>query len=136
MLLPESRHATELIEVVRLAGTMEPATSPDLPGRTVAVWAADEAAGALELMLALPPGERARCFLPGWGIRAHGPAEEPLFLAAICFRCNGVRVWSPPAPGATRTDGFHPIDGQSPPARELLRRFRATEPAPVRWLRR
>ncbi|MEU1616251.1 hypothetical protein ABZ479_02990 [Streptomyces sp. NPDC005722] len=36
----------------------------------------------------MPEGERARCFVPGYAVRAHS-AHEVLFEVALCFGCDG-----------------------------------------------
>ena len=121
MLLPPTRAETELIEVVRIADPARHLTSRELTGDTVAIWAEDEAEEALALVADLPGDELYRCFLPGWGIRAHG-ADDRLFEIAFCFRCHGARIWGR---GVTAEQRHQTFDAQSPAARELLSRFRA-----------
>ncbi|MEU7579805.1 hypothetical protein AB0B50_19625 [Streptomyces sp. NPDC041068] len=121
MLLPLSHAKSELVEVVRVTDPARHITSEDLTGDTVALWEGDEARQALALIGDLPGGEAYRCFLPGWGIRAHG-TTGPLFEIAFCFRCHGARVWGPDVPAAQQGQTF---DAESPAAGELLRRFRA-----------
>ncbi|MFJ9431644.1 hypothetical protein ACIRQY_18555 [Streptomyces sp. NPDC101490] len=123
MLLPRTRTETEFVEVVRLTAPGH-LTPKGLSGDTVDIWVEHEARRALELIAALPPGEQHRCFVPGWGIRAHGPTD-PLFEIAFCFRCHGARLWGPDLPPALRGQ---PFDADSPAAHELLRRFRARLP--------
>jgi hypothetical protein len=121
MLLPLTHLEAELIEVVRITDPARHLTSRSLEGETVGLWGGGEAREAFELIAGLPAGERHRCFLPGWGIRAHGCAG-PLFEIAFCFRCHGARVWGPDLPAGRRSQAF---DGECPAARELLRRFRS-----------
>ncbi|MEV8319916.1 hypothetical protein AB0Q95_37735 [Streptomyces sp. NPDC059900] len=121
MLLP-SREKTELIEVVRLTDPVVNMASADLIGEDVALWAADEAAEALALMSSIPDDELHRCFMPGWGIRAHGCAGL-LFRMAFCFRCHGARLWGPGVPAEQA--GLQGFASESPAAVDLLRRFRA-----------
>ncbi|MER7495354.1 hypothetical protein ABT033_22450 [Streptomyces pharetrae] len=121
MLLPLTHLEAELIEVVRITDPARHLTSRSLEGETVGLWDGGEAREVFELIAALPTGERHRCFLPGWGIRAHGSAG-PLFEVAFCFRCHGARSWGPDLAAGQRSQAF---DGESPTARELLRRFRA-----------
>ncbi|MFD7975520.1 hypothetical protein [Streptomyces sp. NPDC059071] len=124
MLLPLTPARPELIEVVRITDPVRHLTSGDLSGDTVAIWAGDEIREALDLITDLPGDELYRCFLPGWGIRAHS-ATDQLFEVAFCFRCHGARVWGPDVTAEQRRQTF---DAQSPAARELLRRFRACLP--------
>ncbi|MER5258691.1 MULTISPECIES: hypothetical protein [unclassified Streptomyces] len=121
MLLP-SREKTELIEVVRLADPVVNTASADLIGEDVALWAADEAREALALMAGIPDDELHRCFLPGWGIRAHS-STGLLFRMAFCYRCHGVRLWGPSVP--PEQEGLQGFASESPAALDLLRRFRA-----------
>ncbi|AZM57430.1 hypothetical protein DMA15_03100 [Streptomyces sp. WAC 01529] len=88
------------------------------------MWAGDQAQQALSLIADLPGGELYRCFLPGWGIRAHDSTDQ-LFEIAFCFRCHGARVWGPDLPVEQQAQTF---DAQSPAAMELLRRFRSCLP--------
>ncbi|MFF4114923.1 hypothetical protein [Streptomyces sp. NPDC001714] len=124
MLLPPAHGKTELIEVVRITDPVRHLGSEDLDGDTVAIWEGDQAQQALSLITGLPGSEPYRCFLPGWGIRAHGSAG-PLLEIAFCFRCHGARVWAPALPAEQRGQTF---DAESPAALELLHRFRACLP--------
>lgn len=124
MLLPPTYGKTELMEVVRIDDPLRHVDSEDLAGVTVALWERDRAQQALSLIAGLPSGEQSRCFLPGWGIRAHDTTHQ-LFEIAFCFRCHGARAWGPDLPLARRRQSF---DAESPAALELLRRFRSGPP--------
>lgn len=121
MMLPPVQETTELIEVVRITDPMGHLTSSHLVGDEVAIWEAAEVSGALALIGAVPDSELYRCFVPGWGIRAHG-ATGLLFEIAFCFRCNGARLWGLSVPA--ELEGIQGFDPDSPPALELLDRFR------------
>ncbi|WP_310723334.1 hypothetical protein [Streptomyces sp. N2A] len=124
MLLPLSVAKSELIEVVRITDPARHLMSRDLKGDTVAIWAREQAQQALSLIHDLPGSEMYRCFLPGWGIRAHS-STHPLFEIAFCFRCHGARIWGPDLPATLQSQTF---DAESSAACELLRRFRACTP--------
>ncbi|MFI5681250.1 hypothetical protein [Streptomyces cellulosae] len=124
MLLPLSQGKTELIEVVRITDPARHLSSEDLAGDTAAIWEGDQAQQALSLIADLPGSELYRCFLPGWGIRAHNSTDQ-LFEIAFCFRCHGARVWGPDLSVEQRGQTF---DAESPAALELLRRFRSCLP--------
>ncbi|MFF9819226.1 hypothetical protein [Streptomyces sp. NPDC014006] len=124
MLLPPTHGKTEFIEVVRITDPARHITSEDLVGDTAAIWKGDQAQQALSLITDLPESELYRCFLPGWGIRAHSSTEQ-LFEIAFCFRCHGTRVWGPGLPAEQQGRTF---DAESPAALELLRRFRSCLP--------
>lgn len=124
MLLPLTHPKTELIKVVRITDPMRHLTSADLAGDEVALWEGQQARQALSLIAQLPGSERYRCFIPGWGIRAHG-STDLLFEIAFCFRCHGARVWGRGVPNEQRSQTF---DADGPAGLELLRRFRACTP--------
>ncbi|MFD4598022.1 hypothetical protein ACFWPQ_08275 [Streptomyces sp. NPDC058464] len=124
MLLPPTHGQTELIEVVRITDPVRHLGSEDLAGDTAAVWEGDQARQALSLIAGLPGSEPYRCFLPGWGIRAHS-STDPLFEIAFCFRCHGARIWGPGLPAEQQRQTF---DAASPAALELLHRFRSCLP--------
>ena len=124
MLLPLAHTKTELIEVVRITDPMRHLSSEDLVGDDVAIWEGTLTDEVLALMKDLPGSESYRCFIPGWGIRAHS-ATDLLFQVAFCFRCHGARLWGPSVPAAQ--SGIHSFDADSLPARELLERFRGSE---------
>ncbi|WKX69336.1 hypothetical protein [Streptomyces sp. XD-27] len=124
MLLPLTHLKTDLLEVVRITDPARHLTSEDLVGDAVAIWESDQAQQALTLIADLPGSEMYRCFLPGWGIRAHS-STELLFEVAFCFRCHGARIWGPDVPTEQQGQTFN---AESPTARELLRRFRSCTP--------
>ncbi|WP_406008808.1 hypothetical protein OG440_23825 [Streptomyces sp. NBC_00637] len=126
MRLPPAHDRAELVEVVRIGDPARHLTSRDLAGDVVEVWAGEEVRQLLHLVGELPDSPGYRCFLPGWGIRAHdATGPEPLFEIAFCFRCNGARVWGRDVPEEQRHQDF---EAESPAGRELLRRFRACAP--------
>lgn len=122
MLLPAGEKP-ELIEVVRLTDPVVNMASADLIGEDVALWTADQAREALNLIAAVPDDEIRRCFFPGWGIRAHR-STELLFRIAFCYRCHGARLWGPSVP--PEQEGLQGFASESPAAVDLLQRFRAT----------
>ncbi|MFJ5289571.1 hypothetical protein [Streptomyces sp. NPDC088348] len=124
MLLPPTHGKTELIEVIRITDPVRHLSSEDLVGDTAAIWEGDRAQEALSLITDLPGSEPYRCFLPGWGIRAHNPTGQ-LFEVAFCFRCHGARIWGPDLPVERQGQSF---DAESPAALELLSRFRSCLP--------
>ncbi|MET8720978.1 hypothetical protein [Streptomyces misionensis] len=124
MLLPLTQGKTELIEVVRISDPVRHIRSEDLAGDTAAIWEGDQARQALSLIADLPGSELYRCFLPGWGIRAHSSTDQ-LFEIAFCFRCHGARIRGPGLPVEQRGRIF---DADSPAALELLHRFRPCLP--------
>ncbi|MEU5308454.1 hypothetical protein [Streptomyces sp. NPDC021562] len=124
MQLPLNHGETELIEVVRITDPLRHLSSQDLAGDTAALWEGDQAQQALSLIADLPEGELYRCFLPGWGIRAHSSTRQ-LFEIAFCFRCHGARLWGPGLPAGQQGQTF---DAKSPAARELLDRFSSCLP--------
>ncbi|CAM5228646.1 hypothetical protein SSPIM334S_04453 [Streptomyces spiroverticillatus] len=133
-MLPRAQEKTELIEVVRITDPMGQSTAESLTGREVALWEAEQVTDALALIGSLPDGEVYRCFLPGWGIRAHS-ATGLLFQIAFCFRCHGARLFGPGVSGGmSRIHGF---DADSGPALELLQLFRDSQHGRLgRFLRR
>ncbi|MEU8918418.1 hypothetical protein [Streptomyces nigrescens] len=124
MLLPLTHVKTDLLEVVRITDPAGHLTSEDLAGDAVAIWERDQVQQTLTLIADLPGSEMYRCFLPGWGIRAHS-STDPLFEIAFCFRCHGARIWGPDVPTEQQDQTF---DAASPTARELLCRFRSSTP--------
>jgi hypothetical protein len=121
MLLPAVAAQAELIEVLRINGPMMPFPR-SIPGELIGLWDGEEAARAHTLARELPAGERMRCFVPGYGIRAHD-AGGLLFEIAFCFACNGALCLGPGIPKELR--GIQPFDPDSMPGQELLRRIRA-----------
>ncbi|MYV44279.1 hypothetical protein [Streptomyces sp. SID2888] len=125
MMLPPVQERTELIEVVRITDPMRHLSASNLVGDDVAIWEAAQVSDALTLISSAPDSELRRRFTPGWGIRAHG-ATDLLFQIAFCFHCHGARLWGPGVP--VELDGIHGFDPDSPPALELLQRFRGSAP--------
>ncbi|WP_344322666.1 hypothetical protein [Streptomyces macrosporus] len=111
-----------IVEAVRVADARDALSWRTVPGEGIALWTGEEAADVLALVAALPHGEPARCFSPGYGVRLHTD-DEVVREIAFCFACNRARVVDPGGRG--RSIAF---DGESAPARELLRRFRAADP--------
>ncbi|MFD3655255.1 hypothetical protein [Streptomyces sp. NPDC058620] len=133
MMLPPVQEKTELIEVVRITDPMRHLSAVDLVGDDVAIWESALVKEALALISSAPDSELHRCFIPGWGIRAHS-ATDLVFQIAFCFQCHGARLWGPGVPA--ELDGIHGFDPDSSPALELLERFRGSTPGPLRRLLR
>ncbi|MEW2494788.1 hypothetical protein AB0942_14810 [Streptomyces nodosus] len=131
MMLPPVQEKTELIEVVRITDPMRHLSASDLVGDDVAIWEAAQVSDALTLISSAPDSELHRCFTPGWGIRAHGTTDL-LFQIAFCFHCHGARLWGPGV--SAELDRIHGFDPDSPPALELLQRFRGSAPGRLRRL--
>ncbi|MFC8202111.1 hypothetical protein ACFUTV_43060 [Streptomyces sp. NPDC057298] len=125
MMLPPGQEKTELLEVVRITDPRRHHNAEDLVGDEVAIWEAAQVSDALALISSVPAGELHRCFIPGWGIRAHS-ATDLLFQIAFCFQCHAARLWGPGVPA--ELDGIHGFDPDTLPALELLRRFRDSAP--------
>jgi hypothetical protein len=112
MLLPAVAGQTELIEAIRITSwTMSPFPR-SVPGEEIGLWAGEDVEQILALIRELPEGIRMRCFTPGYEI-------------AFCFACNGTLLLGPDIPEGLR--GIQLFDPDSPPGKELLRRFRACE---------
>lgn len=107
MMLPPVHEKTELIEVVRITDPLRHYGAEDLVGDDVAIWEAAQVGETLTLIGSMPDSELYRCFNPGWG----------------------VRLWGPGVPG--ELTGIHTFDPDSPPALELLQRFRDSAPGPT-----
>lgn len=115
-----------LVEALRVGDPLGHASwSRTVPGEEPDLWDGDEAAELLGLVAALPAGERMRCFAPRYGLRLH-TAGGGVRDIAFCFRCHAALVLGP---GGVR--GSPAFDGESAPARELLRRFRAAGARPA-----
>ncbi|MYX32489.1 MULTISPECIES: hypothetical protein [unclassified Streptomyces] len=119
MLLPVAAAPIGCVEAVSITADMVPRPRT-VPGDTIDVWVEDEARSVLHLLGEVPEGERARCLVPGYGLRAHS-AHEVLFEVALCFRCEGAPLLGPLVPAELR--GVQAFDAGSAPCRELLRRF-------------
>ncbi|MFE4360911.1 hypothetical protein DR950_20265 [Kitasatospora xanthocidica] len=128
MLLPDVASQTVLIEVVRIADPRSAYGSDSVTGEVLTVWDSEHLRQALDLMGELPEGELRRCFAPGYGIRAHGPGGL-LFEVSFCFSCHGVWLAGPGVPSDLH--GMQAFDADSPPARELLHRFRTSAGNPA-----
>ncbi|MFI2611589.1 hypothetical protein [Kitasatospora sp. NPDC018619] len=126
MLLPDAAAQAHVVEVVRIADPVGAWGSDSVTGDVVAVWDAAPARSALDLVAGLPEGELRRCFEPAYGIRAHGP-DGLLLSISFCFSCHGAWLAGPGVPADLR--GMHGFDADSPQARELLDRFRASAAA-------
>ncbi|MEY9839714.1 hypothetical protein [Streptacidiphilus sp. EB103A] len=125
MLLPLAHEKTELIEVVRITEPGKQWDAEDLLGEDVGIWEAADVHEVLALIAELPSGESYRCFVPGWGIRAHSSAGL-LFQIAFCFRCHNARLWGPAVP--TGQAGIYSFDADSLGSVDLLQRFRSCTP--------
>ncbi len=121
MMLPPVQENTKLIEVVRITDPMRHLSAADLVGDEVAIWTGLQVGAVLTLISAAPDSELHRCFIPGWGIRAHN-GTDLLFHIAFCFQCHGARLWGPGVPA--ELVGIHGFAPDSPQAVELLQRFR------------
>lgn len=119
MLLPAVAAPIEFVEAVRITADMFPRPRT-VPGDTIDVWVEDEARHVLGLLGEVPEGERSRCFVPGYAVRAHS-AHEVLFEVALCFRCDGALLLGALVPAELR--GIQGFDAGSAPGRELSRRF-------------
>ncbi|MEV7446919.1 GNAT family protein [Streptomyces sp. NPDC091204] len=116
------------LEVVRLDSRRGHPWGPVSGGTPVALWTGPEATEALALLEALPPGERARCFVPTWGLRAHDAELNHLYDVIPCFSCNLALLTGPAVP--EHLDRGHAFDRESPAAKTLLSRLRAAEGIP------
>ncbi|WP_181442372.1 hypothetical protein [Streptomyces tateyamensis] len=122
MILPAGAADAELLEVVRITDPMGWFGWTDtVPGETVALWT--DAQSVLAQVAALPSGTLMRCFSPRFALRAHA-GTAVLFELAFCFSCERVGLYSTGGRSATQT-----FDPASPPAVELLRRFRESPTA-------
>ncbi|MFE7590869.1 hypothetical protein ACFU6K_15845 [Kitasatospora sp. NPDC057512] len=128
MLLPDAASQASRIEVVRIADPVSAHGWDSVTGEVLTVWETGHLRQALELMGALPEGDLRRCFAPGYGIRAHGPGGL-LFGISFCFSCHGVWLAGPEVPSDLH--GMQAFDADSPPARELLHRFRTSAGNPA-----
>lgn len=125
MHLPSSADQIRRFECLRITD-IETRDWVSIPGEVLGVWDGEDAAATAELISDLPDGELMRCFLPRYGVRAHG-AEGVLFELAFCFRCNGVLTL---LPGRAEHE-LDPFDAESAPARRLLEKFKAIDPNPA-----
>jgi hypothetical protein len=124
MLLPAESADIELIEVLRVTDQRDWHAWTTVPGEEFALWEGDAVRDALALIADLPDGVSYRCFVLGYGIRAHS-ADALLFEIAFCFRCHNAMVIGP----AHTRKGLVTFDADSAAAQELLRRLRAADPS-------
>jgi hypothetical protein len=122
MLLPSAHEQTELVEIVRITPDANDPLPKTMAGEETALWEAAEAQEAFALIKALPGSQPGQTFLPGWGLRAHGP-KGLLFEIAFSYDCHAARVWGPSVPH--KQEGIYPFDPSSHEALELLRRLRS-----------
>lgn len=122
MLLPSPAQRIERFECVRITD-IETQLWTGVPGETIGAWTGQDVTAVAELISRLPDGEMYRCFVPRYGIRAHG-ADAVLFEIAFCFRCHGALTLRP---GHQERDEFTAFDADSPPAQDLLGRFKAID---------
>ena len=121
--MPASAPQIERVECVRIASIDNWHQWAGIPGVTIGAWDGTDAAAIAGLVADLPGGQLMRCFTPRYGIRAHD-ADAILFEIAFCFRCHGALVLQPGRDEPGKLVGFAP---DSPPARDLLARFRSTD---------
>ncbi|OKI26740.1 hypothetical protein [Streptomyces sp. CB03911] len=130
MLIPTTSAMAGFVEAVRITDPSAWRTEAGtVAGETVDRW--DDAQEVLGLVSALPVGPAMRCFVPGFGIRAHAAPGglfegQVLFEIAFCFSCRLAVLL-----GAAVTPDIagQAFDTTSAPARELLRRFRESAAA-------
>ncbi len=115
----------EQIDVVAVALDDEWSRWPGVPGEVIGTWAGDRVRGALELVAALPEAEQMRCFVPRYGLRLRA-GSLVLAEVAFCFSCHNAMVF--PSDRLPHLPRWFTFDPDSPPARELLRLFRACSP--------
>lgn len=121
MILPAAAPQIQLIECVRIEYTEDSHLWSRVPGTTIGIWEDADVTTIIDLVTALPDDEVMRCFIPRYGIRAHGP-DGLLFEIAFCFRCHGAKIFTPDPEKRGDLIGF---DATSPPAQTLLTKFRA-----------
>jgi hypothetical protein len=117
MLLPSPGQDVQRFECLRITD-IETHLWSSIPGKSIGAWDGEDATAVAELVASLPAGEVYRCFTPRYGIRAHA-ADAVLFEIAFCFRCHGALILRP---GQRELVAF---GADSPPAQELLGRFKA-----------
>lgn len=121
MLLPATFPQVQRLECVRIDDPTGSHQWTEVPGTVTGTWLGDEAQEVLGLVADLPPGEIMRCFMPGYGIRAHG-AGQLLFEVAFCFQCHNALILQP-APHERRDMVGFGADSQR--AQDLLALFKA-----------
>ncbi|MBB1152716.1 MULTISPECIES: hypothetical protein [Amycolatopsis] len=125
MHLPSAADQIRRFECLRITD-IETRDWAGVPGEVLGGWDGDDVAPIAELIAELPAGKLLRCFLPRYGIRAHG-SEGVLFEIAFCFRCNGALTL---LPGRDEQD-LIAFDADSTPAQRLLEKFKALDPHPA-----
>ncbi|WP_093169205.1 hypothetical protein [Sinosporangium album] len=120
MFLPPSFAQTLRLECIRIDDYSNSHRWVSVPGKIVGTWCGSEATEVIDLVAGLQPSEMTRCFLPGYGIRAHG-ADHLLFEIAFCFQCHNALLLVPGPKGQRDLVGFN---AESQCAQELLNRFR------------
>ncbi|WP_327318578.1 hypothetical protein [Streptomyces sp. NBC_01235] len=94
MLLPSTSPQTRRLECVRIEDPTGSHEWTGVPGTTTRTWLDKEALEILDLVTDLPTGDVMRCFMPGYGIRAHN-ADQLLFEIAFCFQCHNALILQP-----------------------------------------
>lgn len=125
MLLPSPAQDIRRFECVRITD-IETHLWTGVPGESIGAWDGDDVTATAELIADLPDGERYRCFTPRYGIRAQG-TNAVLFEIAFCFHCNGALIFHSGLPERGELVAF---DADSPPAQDLLSRFKAIDANP------
>src|SRR5689334_23178341 len=116
MLLPATSPQTRSPEGVRIDDPSDSHLWTAVPGTTIGTRVGNEASEILDLVADLPAGDIARCFIPGYGIRARS-ADQLLFEIAFCFRCNNALIFQQ-VPHQRRD--FIGFNGDSRQAQDLL----------------
>jgi hypothetical protein len=91
-----------------------------IEGELLGSWEDAEASAVLALIAKFPAGEPMRCFNPGYAIWARTADGQVLFDLEFCFECFWVGVRQ-----AGKRQHLVAFDADSPPAQELLARFKA-----------
>ena len=128
MYAPSELPEVDAVEVVDLRG-VGPTEAVVTLGRAQRAVRLEGAAAAeiAALWRSLPSGEMMRCHIPGFGLRFWRGGEE-VVAASLCWKCNNARGRVGDA-----AIGFV-FDGNSEPARVLLRRCKAAAGDWLWWL--
>ncbi|WP_326687205.1 MULTISPECIES: hypothetical protein [unclassified Streptomyces] len=121
MLLPPTSVQARRLECVRIEDPLGSLQWTGVPGTTIGTWLDKEALEVLDLVADLPTGNVMRCFMPGYGIRAHD-AGQLLFELAFCFQCHNALILQPAPHKQRDLVGFN-ADSQR--AQDLLALFKA-----------
>ncbi|MFJ8677630.1 hypothetical protein [Streptomyces sp. NPDC093589] len=121
MLLPSTSPQTQRLECVRIEDPTGSHQWTGVPGTTTGTWLDKEALEILDLVADLPTGDVMRCFMPGYGIRAHN-ADQLLFEIAFCFQCHNALILQPAPHKRRDLVGFK---ADSRRAQDLLALFKA-----------